>query len=125
MTTFDDTMVEALKAVAHPLRLRILQALSGAERNVGEIDAATGIGQPALSQQLGVLRKAELVETRKEAKLVYYKLATDRLGAVAAALSTLADRQQPTSPARPSAARPSASSGAANFARLTPTTLEQ
>ena len=33
-----DELVDALKAVAHPVRLRILQTLAGTERNVGEID---------------------------------------------------------------------------------------
>ena len=59
----DDDLVAALKAVAHPVRLRILQTLSGAERNVGEIDDAAEIGQPTLSQQLAVLRGAGLVAT--------------------------------------------------------------
>ncbi|MFW5634760.1 MAG: ArsR/SmtB family transcription factor, partial [Erythrobacter sp.] len=78
--------IEELKAIAHPLRFRILEVLSGSELSVGEIDQAADIGQPALSQQLGVLRKAGLVETRKEAKLVYYSLAADRIGTLAAAL---------------------------------------
>ena len=67
-------LIEELKAIAHPLRLRILEVLREGERNVGEIEEVAQIGQPALSQQLGVLRKAGLVETRKEAKLVYYSL---------------------------------------------------
>lgn len=108
-----EDLVEALKALAHPLRLRILQALSGCELSVGEIDEVAAIGQPALSQQLGVLRKAGLVETRKEAKLVYYKLAAQDLRAVADTIEALVG-------ARP-AARPvlrTPSPGAANFARL-------
>ena len=64
-----DELVDALKAVAHPVRLRILQTLAGTERNVGEIDEAADIGQPTLSQQLAVLRNAGLVTTRKDAKL--------------------------------------------------------
>ncbi|HCJ22226.1 MAG TPA: transcriptional regulator, partial [Erythrobacter sp.] len=76
----DDDLVAALKAVAHPVRLRILQTLSGAERNVGEIDDAAEIGQPTLSQQLAVLRGAGLVATRKDAKLVYYRIDETKLG---------------------------------------------
>jgi len=67
-----DAPIDELKALAHPLRFRILEVLRNGERNVGEIEEASGIGQPALSQQLGVLRKAGLVETRKDAKLVFY-----------------------------------------------------
>ena len=69
-----DRGIELLKAIAHPGRFAILSALSGRERNVGEIEAASRIGQPTLSQQLGVLRKAGLVESRREAKLVYYRI---------------------------------------------------
>ncbi|WP_285713179.1 ArsR/SmtB family transcription factor [Erythrobacter oryzae] len=109
-------LVEALKALAHPLRWRILAALAGAERNVGEIEQATGIGQPALSQQLGVLRKAGLVVTRKDAKLVFYSLEAEALAAVRQALSGLAPGQPARAPA-PSPQRTSAP-GVANFARL-------
>ncbi len=109
----DEALVEGLKAVAHPLRLRVLKALRGVELNVGEIETATGIGQPALSQQLGVLRKAGLVDTRKEAKLVYYRLEHDRLGAAAEALADLIAG----SAAVPKSARKPAP-GVANFARL-------
>lgn len=66
---------EKLKVYAQPQRLMILSCLLDGERTVGEIDAATGIGQPALSQQLAELRRAELVQTRKEAKSVFYALA--------------------------------------------------
>lgn len=112
----DDDLIEALKALAHPLRWRILNTLALAERNVGEIEQATGIGQPGLSQQLGVLRKAGLVDTRKEAKLVFYSLAHADLARVTAAMDTLAPmaiRQT----AQPEAHR-SPAPGVANFARM-------
>ena len=76
----EDDLIEGLKALAHPLRWRILTTLSGGERNVGELEQATGIVQPGLSQQLGVLRKAGLVATRKDAKLVFYSLAEAQIG---------------------------------------------
>lgn len=110
-------LVEALKALAHPLRWRILTALTAGERNVGEIELATGIGQPALSQQLGVLRKAGLVRTRKEAKLVFYTLAQAELAQVTAAVSRLAPNLAPV-PQAPVAPRRHAAPGVANFARL-------
>lgn len=112
----EEMLIEALKAIAHPLRHRILRALFKAELNVGEIEEATGIGQPALSQQLGVLRKAELVDTRKEAKLVFYALAADALGAVAGAVGALVPERQGT-PAEPAPSRTPAP-GVANFARM-------
>ena len=110
----EDDLVDALKAVAHPVRLRILHVLAGAERNVGEIDGAAGIGQPTLSQQLAVLRKAGLVTTRKEAKLVYYSLERDRLDALAEAIGGLTGGVARSAIPAPR----KASAGAANFARL-------
>ena len=109
----DDGTIEALKAIAHPLRLTILKALAHGERNVGEIEEVTGIGQPALSQQLSVLRRAELVETRKHAKLVFYSLASGRVAEIAGLIAGLAGQSAPVSPPvrTPSPA-------AAQFARL-------
>lgn len=117
----EDAPIEELKAIAHPLRFQIVQLLRSGELNVGEIEQASGIGQPALSQQLGILRKAELVETRKDAKLVYYKLNDDRLAELGALIGGLDARAIAASvstqnPAQNSARTPAP--GVANFARL-------
>lgn len=118
-TQAETALIEQFKAVAHPLRLRILEALVAAERNVGEIEQATGIGQPALSQQLSVLRKAGLVDTRKEAKLVFYRLVPQGLGELSAVLAGLApDAARPPAPRTAAPATPSPAPGVANFARL-------
>jgi len=109
----DDAPIEELKAIAHPLRFQIIQLLRTGELNVGEIEQASGIGQPALSQQLGILRKADLVETRKEAKLVFYSLNEDRLAAIGA----LIGGQEMSRNDLPSNRR-TPSPGVANFARL-------
>ena len=71
---------EKLKVYAQPQRLMILSCLLRGERNVAEIGEATGIGQPALSQQLAELRRANLVSTSKEAKQVWYALADGDVG---------------------------------------------
>ena len=110
----EETIVEALKAVAHPVRFRILRALSGKERNVGEIDAVAEIGQPALSQQLAVLRGAGLVQTRKEAKLVFYRLDEEKLDELAMLLGGLSGSKADHVPISRGPAP-----GVANFARLT------
>ena len=109
----DKELVDALKALAHPVRLRIMKALSGMERNVGEIDDAAEIGQPTLSQQLAVLRNAGLVRTRKDAKLVYYRIDDGRLAKVVDAAGELGGLssvpiRHPRQPAP----------GVANFAKL-------
>lgn len=112
----EDELIEALKAVAHPLRWRILATLSAGERNVGELEQATGIAQPGLSQQLGVLRKAGLVATRKDAKLVFYSLAHGELAAVTAAMARLAPAENVPVIDLPLERAPA--SGVANFARM-------
>lgn len=75
-----EAMTEKLRAYAQPQRLMILSCLLEGEKTVGQIDAATGIGQPALSQQLAELRRTELVRTRREAKQVHYSLADETVG---------------------------------------------
>ncbi|MBU0901416.1 metalloregulator ArsR/SmtB family transcription factor [Pseudomonas sp. MIL19] len=63
---------QLLKALGNPDRLLLLCQLSQGERNVSELEALLGIQQPTLSQQLAVLRREGLVETRREGKLIYY-----------------------------------------------------
>ena len=60
-----DANAELLRVLGHGVRLTLLTAIIDRERAVGDLEAATGVAQPMLSQQLGVLRKAGLVETRR------------------------------------------------------------
>ena len=86
-----DAVAEVMRALGQDTRLRLIATLlAQGEKSVGEIEALTGIGQPGLSQQLGVLRKAELVQTRRAAKQVYYSVASDAFAAAAAFLAALA-----------------------------------
>jgi DNA-binding transcriptional ArsR family regulator len=68
---------ERLRKFGQPLRLMILSLLLQGEKSVSEIDVATGIGQPGLSQQLAELRRAGLVTTRRQAKQVFYSIADE------------------------------------------------
>ena len=70
---------EKLKVYAQPQRLMVLSCLLRGERTVGEIDTATGLGQPALSQQLAELRRNDLVKTRRASKQIWYDLADDKV----------------------------------------------
>ncbi|MCJ2185038.1 metalloregulator ArsR/SmtB family transcription factor, partial [Novosphingobium sp. 1949] len=81
--------IELIKAIGHPLRYQILACVAQGERNVGEIETATGIGQPTLSQQLSVLRNAGLVSARREAKLVFYAVEPAALDQVCSAFQTI------------------------------------
>ncbi|WP_068787339.1 ArsR/SmtB family transcription factor [Paenibacillus phocaensis] len=65
---------EFFKALAHPMRIRILEVLSEGERNVNELQAILGSEGSAVSQQLAVLRAKNLVNTVKEGTTVVYSL---------------------------------------------------
>ena len=63
---------ELFKALAHPARIRALEVLAEGDRSVSDLLPLVGIEGSHLSQQLGVLRRAGLVTTRKEGTSVIY-----------------------------------------------------
>jgi len=65
---------ELFKALAHPARVRVLELLAEGERSVSEMQPIVGIETSHLSQQLGVLRRGGLLETRKEGSSVVYSI---------------------------------------------------
>lgn len=67
-----------LKVLGNEDRLMLMCQLSQQELTVGELEQLTGITQPTLSQQLGILRREDLVTTRREGKFIWYQLADDR-----------------------------------------------
>ncbi len=69
-----EVKAEMFRALSHPARIRILETLADGERSVGEMQPQIGIELSHLSQQLGVLRRAGLVTSRKEGQSVYYSL---------------------------------------------------
>ncbi|WP_341278245.1 metalloregulator ArsR/SmtB family transcription factor [Paenibacillus sp. FSL H8-0537] len=62
------------KALAHPMRIRILEVLSEGERNVNELQSILGSEGSAVSQQLAVLRNKNVVHSVKEGTSVIYSL---------------------------------------------------
>ena len=78
-----------LKVLANEDRLLLLCQLTQGERNVGELEALTGIRQPTLSQQLGVLRDEGVVNTRRMGKFIFYSLASFEVVSVMQTLSGL------------------------------------
>ena len=65
---------EFFKSLAHPMRIRILEALRGGEVGVNDLSARLGVEQSTLSQQLSVLRKSNIVTGRKDGLNVYYSV---------------------------------------------------
>jgi DNA-binding transcriptional ArsR family regulator len=117
-----DEVSEVLKLLGNPQRLLIACLLCEGEYAVSEIDEKLGIRQPTLSQQLGALREAGVIEGRKEAKAVIYHLADERVRHLLDALHRIfgpAGLQtlgaEPPHQSRP---RVASSAGAASFARV-------
>lgn len=117
-----DAMAKRLRAIAQPQRLMILAVLLDGERAVGEIEAASGIGQPALSQQLAELRRTGLVSTRRDARQILYSLAGEDAEQRVRAMFDAFGGARPVVRLRPATApKPPADPapiGAAAFARI-------
>lgn len=70
-----EVKAELFKAMAHPVRVRALEVLAaGREYSVGDLAAELGVEAAHVSQQLGILRRAGLVVSRREATTVFYSL---------------------------------------------------
>ena len=63
-----------LKSMSHPSRLMVLCRLMGGECAVSTLNQAIPLSQSALSQHLASLRQADLVDTRRESQVIYYRL---------------------------------------------------
>jgi DNA-binding transcriptional ArsR family regulator len=82
-----------LKVLANPDRLMLLCQLMQGEHCVSELESDLGIQQPTLSQQLGVLREEQLVNTRREGKQIFYSIASPEAMAVLQVLYDLFCKQ--------------------------------
>lgn len=69
---------EFFRTLGHPVRVRLLQLLRDGERTVGSLQAALELDSGGTSQQLAILRKQGLVETRREGTSVYYRVKDSR-----------------------------------------------
>jgi DNA-binding transcriptional ArsR family regulator len=65
-----------LKAMSNPSRLVILCELAEGERSVGELEERVGLSQSGISQHLAILRREQVVATRRDKQTVYYSLAS-------------------------------------------------
>lgn len=71
---------EFFKALAHPVRIRLLEVLRHGERSVQELQATLKLDQATVSQQLAVLRAKHVVVGRKEGTTVRYAVHDTRVG---------------------------------------------
>ena len=72
-----DAAGQLLKALGNPDRLLLLCQLVHGEMNVGELEERLSIVQPTLSQQLGVVRREGLVDTRRDGRQIYYSISSE------------------------------------------------
>lgn len=74
-----DLASRSLKAMAHPLRLKVLCVLGDQELAVQDIVAAVGTTQSNISQHLAILREKGILKTRKDANKVFYRVGDQRI----------------------------------------------
>lgn len=77
---------QLLKTLGNERRMMILFHLAQGEHSVGALERLLGMRQPALSQQLARLREEGIVATRRESRVIYYRLDCPRTEAMLAYL---------------------------------------
>jgi ArsR family transcriptional regulator len=102
MSTDVATPVSALRALADPLRWRIVELLAGEELCVCHLVEELRVAQPLVSHHLKVLREADLVETERFRYWTYYRLRSgalaglsERIAAITSCCPTTSDRRRP------------------------------
>lgn len=73
-----ETASRSLKAISHPLRLKILCVLGENEVSVQDIVECVGTSQSNISQHLAILRDKGILASRKEANRVFYRVGDSR-----------------------------------------------
>lgn len=87
-----DNGAEVLRALAHPLRLRIIEFIDENETiNVNQIYNTLNLEQSITSQHLRILRLAGLVNTERDGKFIHYSLNYDRLQQTVTAIDSFFD----------------------------------
>jgi DNA-binding transcriptional ArsR family regulator len=79
--------------MSNAARLHVLTILVAGEMGVGQLAGLVGLSQSALSQHLGKLRAAGLVNTRRDAQAIFYSIKSTRVAAVLSVLETLFDEK--------------------------------
>ena len=70
---------EFFKVLGHPARIRVLEVLREGECSVSDLVPQVGIESSHLSQQLGIMRRANLVRARKVGSTVFYSVINETL----------------------------------------------
>lgn len=86
-------IADRLKAMADPMRLRILHVLQDGERCVTDVLAVVGGSQANVSKHLSVLRRVGLVDCRREGVNVYYRIEDPAVFAICSTVCDSLERQ--------------------------------
>lgn len=85
--SFYEIKAKIIAVLANPRRLEIIDLLADKEMTVSELAEALGLAQAATSQHLAVMRKAGVVETRKDGNFVFYRLADPKIATACGVMS--------------------------------------
>ena len=77
---------ELFKLMATPIRLKIISALCGQEKNVSQLLTEIDTTQPNMSQHLAALYRAGVVSKRRDATQIYYRIGSDRAASLCRAV---------------------------------------
>jgi len=91
--TLNEQFARVAKSVAHPRRIELLDLLAQGERPVDALASTTGMRVSNTSAHLQVLRRARLVDTRRDGTKIFYRLASPEVMAFMSALSDVAEAQ--------------------------------
>ncbi len=78
-TPIHQVKAEFFKTLSHPARIRVLELLREGERPVSELILETGLEASHLSQQLGIMRRANLIQARKVGSSVLYAVSDPQI----------------------------------------------
>lgn len=86
-----DSTAAVLKAIGHPVRLRILHVLASSKQDVCacDVEAHFDLAQPTISHHLRILRKAGLIESESRSPWVYFRLRPGAVGRLTEHLASL------------------------------------
>ena len=77
LTQIHEDTARKLKALAHPMRLKLIEELMRGECCVGQVQKGLSISQPNVSQHLKTLKDAGLIECRRERNKICYRVSND------------------------------------------------
>ena len=69
-----DRIAERFRVLGEPMRIRLLEAMLDGEKSVKELQELTGATQQNVSQHLGILLRARIIERRKEGNFSFYSI---------------------------------------------------